>query len=652
MVTYKVLFIDVEKKDWKIKEYPIPPYLGVVDIGVRIHLEELESWKYDILDSKNALFLGTGPFAGGKIFGTHRMVAIFKSPESYGLHVSEVGGVGYKFIGSGINGIVIIGKSPKPVLIFIEGKEKTEVNFKELEEEELYQIFKEYKNETGAYALTLWLLEEYNKFFLENNARAIVVGPGAFQTRLGALVSIDVNPAKKELIIGSEDFAGRGGAGSVLAQTHNVVAIIAGGNIKPDLPKTFLSIKEFNKYFKSITGRDFISAVNSATVKYRFNPKIGTGGTFGSNYPHYKEWLLSFGYNSIYLKKNFRKKIAELILENYWKPFKEKTSERSKAWKTCGEPCPVACKKIWNTKKVDYEPFHGIGPLIGVFDLDIASHIVDFMDKTGIDAIGAGHIVIFILEAINKGLLKPEEVGITCLPNLDPFILNPERWKINGKIALEILSNLIEKKTEVLKLIAELGLREAIQKLNIKYEERIEKIGLSFYDIAIYQPYGEKGYMTPNFYWTPGFVLPIFVTGKYWTEYSLAFGSPEEFAKLVYERAIKELGISNAGFCRFHRGWAENFLENIYKLIGIEDFEEKMKEVYKNIALYNIKAKAIPQHLEGEKGIDIFYTLAEELNVQSWADRFIKDKRRTYQEWFERFFITYLGFIGLSSKEI
>ncbi len=648
MICYRVLFVDVEKRNWEIKEYYLPPYLGVVDIGVRIHLEELESWKYDIWSPENGVFLGTGPFAGGKIFGTHRIVAIFRSPQSYGLHVSEMGGAGYKFIGCGVHAVVITGKSPVPLLIFIEGRDKTEVRLEEIEKEKLSEIFKK----DGAYGLTSWLVEEYNDFFKRNNARSIVVGPGAFSTRLGSLISIDVNPSKKELITGSEDFAGRGGGGSVLAQAHNVVAIIAGGHIKPELPRTFLSIKSFNDYFKSITGRDFISAVTSATIKYRFNPKIGTGGTFGSNYPHYKEWLLNFGYNSIYLKRNFRKRIAEITLEKYWKPFKEKVSDKSKTWKTCGEPCPVACKKLWKNKKVDYEPFHGVGPLIGVFDLDVACKIVDFIDKTGIDAIEAGHIVIFILEAINKGLLNPEEVGISKLPNMDPFMLNTKKWNTNGEIALEILKNLIEKNTEIMKFIAELGLREAIQRLNIKYEDRIERIGVSFSDIAVYQPYGEKGYMTPNFYWTPGFILPIYITGKYWTEYSLSFASPEEFAGMVYERAIKELSISNAGFCRFHRGWAETFLESIYRLIGIEDIEEKVKDIYKNIAIYNIKAKASPKPLEGEKSIDIFCNLAEELNVQTWADRFTKDKIWAYQEWFERFFITYIHYVGLSFEEV
>jgi glyceraldehyde-3-phosphate dehydrogenase (ferredoxin) len=647
MFIYKVLFIDVGSLRWEIKEYEIPPYLGPVDIGVKIHLEEIESWKYEIFSPQNVLFLGMGPFAGSKIFGTHRLVAVFRSPESLGLHISEAGGVAYKFIGSGINGVVIYGKSEEPLLIFVEGEEKTKVIFEKISFDNLNRIYEGYGNYFGAYALTKWLLDIYSDFYIENNARAVVVGPGAWQTRFGSLVSIDVNPEAKDLIIGSEDFIGRGGAGSILAQAHNVAGIIAGGKIKPQLPEILVNIRNFNEFFKKITGREFFNAVNLATTKYRFDPKTGAGGTFGSNYPYYREWLPTFGYNSIYLKKEIRRKISDIVLKNYWEPFKEETFVKTKNWKTCGEPCSVACKKIWKRKKVDYEPFQGVGPLIGVFDLKEASRIVDLIDNAGLDAITTGHIVSFLLEAVNRGLLTCEEVGISSHPNLDPLILNPEKWHINGLLAEEIIQNLLNKKTPVLKDIAEKGLRKTIKILDQKYEERIEKAGTSFKDIALYQPYGEDGYMTPNFYWTPGFFIPIFVPGKYWTEYRLIFTEPEEFVELVYERAIKELAISNAGFCRFHRGWAENFLEKLYEIFGIKNLEEKLKDLYKNIALYNIKAGSIPKPLEGEKAIDIFSTLAEELQVQRWNAKFSKDKRRAYQEWFERFFISYLYHVGL-----
>ncbi len=653
MLIYRVLWIDVFSKTWSIKEFEIPPYSGVIEIGVKLHLGEFESWKYEVFSPENVFFVGTGPFAGSKLFGSHRMVCVFRSPESEGLHVSEMGGVGYKFIGSGVHGVIISGKAKEPTIIFIKGdeNERVWVNFVEINRETLEEIYKGYGKYIGAYALTKWLVEKYNEFFVENRARAIVVGPSAWITRMGAVVSIDVDPRKKDLIIGSEDFAGRGGGGSVLAQAHNVAGIVGGGNWKPILPEVFTNLKKLNEFFRNKLGRDYTIAVTSATRKYRYDPKFEAGGTFGCNYPHYREWLPLFGYNNMYLKKEMRKKISDVILREYWKPFKDDVFGKTKPWKTCGEPCPVACKKIWQNKKVDYEPFHGAGPIIGVFNLKLSAEIVDLVDQLGFDAIAIGHVIAWLLEAKNRGLLTSRELEIEEDPRLDPFMLNVEKWDVNGKIALKILENLIIKKNEIYSLIAEKGIRVSAKKFDELFKNRVEKLGVRFEDLILYQPYGETGYITPNFYWTPGFLVPIFVTGKYWTEYSLTFTEPEEFANLVYERAIKEVGISNAGICRFHRGWAENFLEELYRALGFdEDFYENIKEVYRRIAIYNLKSGAMPRPLEGEKGIDLFYTLAEELGVQRWVTEFNKDKKEAYYNWHNRFFNAYLSRVEIKTE--
>jgi len=652
VMNYRVGKVDLEKKVFEVEEFDLNEVSGPVEAGVYLHLRKFSTWQRDLMDPANGIFIGTGPFAGSKIFGSHRVVAVFRSPETGGLHISELGGAGFKTIRAGIHGIFLKGRAPKPCIVFVESQgNQVKCSFEYIDFEELQSIYHGYKGYKGVYGFTKYLVEKYNEFFVKNDARAIVVGEGAWSTRFGSLVSIDVNPKEKDLIPGSEDFAGRGGGGSVLAQVHQVAAIVMGGAWKPDLPEVLTSIKKFNEVFKRVTGRDYLKAVTSSTVKYRFNPKVGAGGTFGSNYPHYKEWLLTFCYNSIYLKKEFRKKITQLILEHYWKPFKEEVFEKAKPWKTCGEPCPVACKKLWKTKKVDYEPFQGIGPLIGVFNLDLAARIVDEIDGKGLDAIATGHMVMFFLEAVDKGLLTPEEVGLSQKPYLNPFVLNPKVWEINGYLAIEIIKGLVSRKTEALALVAEKGLRKAAEELSLKYEERVAKAGFSFKDIAIYQPYGETGYMTPNFYWTKGFLVPIFVTGKYWTEYSLVFENPEEFARHVYERILKEMGVSNAGLCRFHRGWVENFLPELYRLLGVEGYEERLRKTYREIGCYAIKCGAVPKPLEGDKAIDLIALLAEELGVHEWASKFQKNKLRAYFEWFERFYTTYLGYVGLIGEE-
>lgn len=49
------------------------------------------------------------------------------------------------------------------------------------------------------------------------------------------------------------------------------------------------------------------------------------------------------------------------------KQYNEETIE-TKSFDHCGEPCATACKKLNGKYKKDYEPYHALGPQVGVFD--------------------------------------------------------------------------------------------------------------------------------------------------------------------------------------------------------------------------------------------------------------------------------------------
>ncbi len=647
---YRALRINVENGSWYIKEYDGNEIIGPIDLGIHIH-EELKTWEKDVFDPNNAVIIGAGLFAGSKLFGTHRLVVIFRSPESRTLHVAAMGGAAYRFIGCGAHAIVIEGRSSKPSIIFVKGNESgvEYVKIEYIESEELEKIYNGYGGYIGAYALQKYLMDKYWDYIYSTKARPLVVGPAALRTIYGSIVSIDIDFNKKSFIVGSEDFAARGGVGSVLAQAHNVVAIVAGGNWKPQLPKDLTESIALNELFKRIAGKDFISLVNEATVKYRYDPNIGAGGTFGVNYPHYRELLPLFNFNTMYLPKHIRKKIIDILLENFWRPFKEETYAKGRwTMTTCGEPCPAACKKIWRGKKLDYEPSNGLGPYIGVLELDKTVKLIDLADQLGYDAIVAGHLVAWLFEAVYKGLLDPIDIGLNDRPIMDPMIMNIEILSKNAELAEILLKNIVNHSTEVLKIIATKGIRMAAKYLNEKYMERVKKIGIKFEDLIVYLPYGDQGYMTPNFYWTPGFLLPLAVTGKYWTNYTSTFTEPEEFAKTAAIRAIKEYEIENAGLCRFHRGWAEKNLNKLYNLIGVNlDIDKHTKLMYQKIALYSIKAGAKPRFLESEKAKDVILTLSVEFNASEWIDKYIKDRETAIREWWSRAGKAFAEQIGL-----
>lgn len=284
---------------------------------------------------------------------------------------------------------------------------------------------------------------------------------------------------------------------------HNMVGIVAGGTYRARYAK--VNDMEFiNKVMIESFKKPFRQVMDEKTIKYRFDPGIGTGGTFGVNYPHYRELLPLFGYKSIYLPREVRAQHVEAILRLFWKPFNDEVFVRSKSWYNCGDfGCSVVCKKVWHGKKVDYEPFHAMGPFIGNYIFEEAVPLVDLIDQYGLDAIEMGHVVAWLFDSLEHGLLKPEEVGLNDKPVFDPLRFNPTiDSRKNARLADELIrGGFVGRSTEVLRLVAENGIRAAARKLDEMFHERVLKVGRSFRDLVVYAAYGGSGYMTPNLYW-------------------------------------------------------------------------------------------------------------------------------------------------------
>jgi glyceraldehyde-3-phosphate dehydrogenase (ferredoxin) len=605
-----ILEIDVEKRQMSLRELDAS---GPLEAGLAIHRER-ETWRLDPLSPEVPVVFGYGPFVGGRLYGVHRLIFVFKSPQTKTLHVSALGGAAYKAMGMGAQAVAVVGKAPRPTALFIS---RGEVRFAEVRPGDAYEVIKS-------------LYREHRDFFVENDARALVVGPAAYTTYNGAVVSVDVDARSGEFKLGAEDFAARGGPGTALAQGHNVAAVVVGGPKRPMYEKV-VDVEAINSLFKAKTGKAYIDVLNEKTVKYRFDPKIGTGGTFGVNYPHYRDLLPLFGYKSIYMPKEERIRHADLVLELFWKPFQREVFEKAKSWYNCGEPCPVVCKKVWRGKKVDYESFHAVGPFIGNYLFEEAVPLIDLIDRLGLDAIEIGHLVAWLFDAVHTSLLKPEEVGIDDTPAFDPSKFDPvDDSKKNAKLAARLIENFVNNATEVLTLIAKNGIRKAARELEKKFQDRVRAVGHRFRDLAVYAAFGAEGYMTPNFYWAPGLVAPMYIQGRYWSNYNPTFMPPEDFAKSAYERAVAEAYVDNAGVCRFHRGWAEPVLADLYKLAGVKP---PTPNLYRDIAYYAKLAGAEPMPWESKRARDLVSTLASELGAKDWKFEDYDD----YYEWWVRY---------------
>jgi glyceraldehyde-3-phosphate dehydrogenase (ferredoxin) len=625
----KLLRIDAGSGDHEVELIDHEDVLGPIDLGVKLHLERYESYKEDPFSPKNAIILGFGPFALSKFFGTNRVIAVFRSPVTMGLHVSSMGGAAWHIARCGVDAIAIEGKSDEPAILLIEGN-GNDVNVKKeiLDMSEIRRLFTPRPDgHYGTLALTEFLEKKYSDFIARNRARILVVGPAALNSRTGGIFSKVPN---SEVI----DSASRAGGGSVLYRAHGVLAIIAGG--KKDSPRK--GLEDYKKVLSEVEkklGGPFTSVVMKATEKYRYDPSLGTGGTFGVNYVHYRELTPMLNFNSMYCTLEVRIKLHSALMNYFWRPFQDEVFRGSPSgkWATCGEPCPVACKKLWHGVKVDYEPLHAVGPMIGVFRFEDAIDLVKDVDALGVDAIEAGHTIAWIFDMIERGLAEPDDLGLPFRPRFDPLVPDIARSSHhNATLARKILLDIYYRRSEgIASEIAEKGLRRTALDLELKVP--------GAKDLLLYAAFGEdgQGYMTPNFYWTPGMIAPLYVLGRYWTNYTPTFQEPEDFAENSLRRAFAEYAVDNAGSCRFHRRWLEKVLDVLYSAIGVDvDVMEHSKEGYRLIAIYQRRAGAEPVPWESAKAVDLLATIAYEVGEKKWGEAISKDPNKGI-EWWTRF---------------
>ncbi len=635
---YRALFIDVDNRKYWIEEYPITEVSGPIELAIKLHLERYQSFKKPIYSPDNVVVIGRGILAGTKLYGVHRFTIGFRSPITRGFHIASMGGAAYQF-NVNADALVIAGYSDNPVIlkVFDEGDGEPKVEFYDISEEELEKIWRGYRDEIGIYGLQKWLSEKFASFYREYDGRSLLVGPASKYTSIGAIVSITLR--KGEMDRGSEEYAARGGPGSVLYRAHHVAAIVYGGkfDVSKTRPTDLNDLRKINDLFRELAGEIYSLVVIKAGAKYRYNEKLRTGGTFGGNYPHLKTLTPMFNWNMIYEPVDVREKLLDLILKHMWEPFNKQAIE-TRSWKTCGEPCPLACKKVRKGKyKTDYEPYEGQGPQIGVFNLDDIEKGVELIDSYGFDAIEMSNIIAWIFDAIHKGLLRPEEVGLRGEPYFDPKDYKLEYSRHNIELSTKIIDSMAWGKQPLLKLIGERGLRSVAKILDVLYEDRVKRVGLKFEDLAVYAQFGEEGHITPNFYWTPGMVAPLPILGRYWTLYASVFTDPEEYAVKAADRAIKEAFIDNTGLCRFHRGWAEKYLVKIIKEYYGFDPIEKAKETLKKIITYQDMAGALPTFWDSKKIFDYMAHGAREFGIEEWAKKFDEDKYKAAKEWWIRF---------------
>ena len=607
----KVLFVDAATGYYRVTRFRVGDFFGPVELGLYL------------AGRHNSLNIGVGLLAGSIFPGSNRLIFTGFSPCWGGFFVSSMGGAGLIFDNLGINMVSLVGRAPSPSLLYLNRTHGEEIDVK-LVPVDLPRIWGGGRG--GIYALMDHAVEQCGGAY-KTDPRVLAVGPAAAATDFGAIGSV---PMSHGTLSHVDTWAGRGGLGSKMLQQHGIAAVIYGGTFADeDFRDRSVADQWFqDKYQKKLSAKDLES-----TVKYRYDPKFDTGGTFGVNYATIGGRLLAFNYTSIYLSEAERKEIHEkFILNHYLRQFNEETIQ-TKQQHTCGEPCSAVCKKMRDEFKKDYEPYQTMGPLCGIFDQRGAERLNHHADRYGFDAISVGGVLSWLMECLAKGLLTPNELGVTRQPAFSPKGFSLETDSLNNAdLGVELLDAIVAKRG-VLDL--EDGARRLARRL-------AREKGKAILDPFVYTAYARKGWMVPNQYWTPGALSPMAIMGKYYMYYGAEFMPPRKLGRINAQRFRDELIMDNLGMCRFHRLWAEEMLpEVIGSLYGQK--EPFLKGLARTASRINSRNSSI--FWESERSADCVYTFLKrhcevdgntDADLTEWIGRFETDKQEAALSfWYE-----------------
>jgi aldehyde:ferredoxin oxidoreductase len=364
----KILQVDLTKGEIEIEEQQesfYRKYLGGSAMGMYYILREMPNGA-DPLGADNVLTLMTGVATGAPISGQSRLNANAKSPISGGIGDSQSGGffpAELKF--AGFDGIVIKGRSPKPVyLAIVDGKAE----------------LRDAKHLMGK--LTGEVDEILHKE-VDPKAEILQHGPAAEK---GVLYS--------SLVSMSCRHNGRTGMGLVMA-SKNLKAVAVRGTKKVELADA-ATLTELNRIGpKAIPENGDMDglAKHGTAVVVLFNNTIGTLPTRNYNEGQFEGCEPISG-----------EKMSETILK-----------ERD----TC-YACVVRCKRVVEVKegpyKVDpkyggpeYETIAVFGSYCGINDLGAVSLANQICNEYGVDTIACGATIAFAMECFEKGIITTKE---------------------------------------------------------------------------------------------------------------------------------------------------------------------------------------------------------------------------------------------------
>ncbi len=360
----KYLNIDLSARKF---QFGTPPkglyeeYIGGKGAGLKL-MVDMGLITQDAFAPENPLIFITGPFTGSRVQTSARSTLVTKSPLIGTFLDSHVGGHwGPKIKQTGVDYIIITGKSAKPVYLHIT---PGNVSFED--------------------AAELW-----GKNRLETEKKLRTAYPDAQVVTIGTAGENRVRFA----CIGTDyhRLFGRGGGGAVMG-SKNLKAVVVQGKEKVE----YFDEARYNDLTRQLT--DDIMAHPNRAMRYEKGTSM---------------WIRRGQEDGRFLPtRNCR----DTLFEDYEKITSE-SMKKSLNWKSKGcFNCVIMCSKVakWGDYEMEgpeYETIAWLGSNCGLNDPKVVAYANYLADDYGLDTISTGAVIAFAMEAYEKGIITKADTG-------------------------------------------------------------------------------------------------------------------------------------------------------------------------------------------------------------------------------------------------
>jgi aldehyde:ferredoxin oxidoreductase len=359
-------------------------YLGSRGLATKYLVEETDP-KVDPLSPENKMIMSTGPLTGTMASTGGRYTVVTKGPLTGAIACSNSGGFfGAEMKFAGWDMIIVEGKSPKPVYLYVENDTA------------------EIRDAAHLWGKTCWETEETIKEQLQDPlVRVSSIGRAGEAQVLFACIVNDLHRA-----------AGRSGVGAVMG-SKNLKAVALRGT------KGVGGIKDFPAFLQATNDGKKVLAENAVT---------------GQGLPTYGTQVLMNVINEIGAlptrnHKDVQFEDASKISAEAMHEKRESDGKAQLITNAACFGCTIACGRISQIDKnhftvknspkywdasggLEYEAAWALGAANGVGDLETLQYANMLCNEDGMDPISFGATIGAVMELYEMGVLTKEQIGI------------------------------------------------------------------------------------------------------------------------------------------------------------------------------------------------------------------------------------------------